>query len=55
MGSGFQNFRGTPQLLMMAKGEKGAKDPLPTECFFAPFSKRKSPRNDVGGRLVGRS
>ena len=42
-------------LLMMAKGEKGTKDPLPPECFFAPFSKRKSPRNDVGGRLVGLS
>ena len=52
MGSGLQNLRGTPQLLMMAKGEKGTKDPLPFECFFAPFSKRKSPGNDVGGKLV---
>ena len=52
MGSGLQNLRGTPQLLMMAKGEKGMKDPLPFECFFAPFSKRKSPRNDFGGKLV---
>ena len=40
---------------MMAKGEKGTKDPIPTECFLAPFSKRKSPRNDVGGMLVGLS
>ena len=55
MGSGLQNLSGTPQLLMMAKGEKGTKDPIPTECFLAPFSKRKSPRNDVGGRLVGLS
>ena len=52
MGSGLQNLRGTPQLLMMAKGEKDTKDPLPFECFFAPFSKRKSPRNDFGGKLV---
>ena len=42
-----------PRLLMMAKGEKGTKDPLAIECFFDPFSKRKIPRNDVGGRLVG--
>ena len=42
MGSGLQNLRGTPQLLMMAKGEKGTKDPLLTECFSPHFLEGKA-------------
>ena len=37
MGSGFQNLRGTPRLLMMLKGEKGTMDPLPTDVLFRPI------------------
>ena len=49
MGSGLKNLWGTPQLLMMAKGEKGTKDPSPLSAFSPYFLKGKALR-DVGGK-----